>query len=176
MPYYDRHRFLILASPVYYDTDKLLHSRSVYSLQQVREELQAIVRPHDVQHLPGLCLLYIGMRVLLYSKDCIRLGLMNGCECEVEHIVFADEEHIPDDGDLVAGRAHRLQYMPTALLLRSVDAPWQLPVGNLPTRPSHITSRRGLFLLEPSKVDIRRTLSKEVHMACRCMHGIWGAG
>ena len=87
------------------------------------------MRPHDVQHLPGLCLLYIGMRVLLYSKDCIRLGLMNGCECVVEHIVFADEEHIPDDGDLVAGRAHRLQYMPTALLLRSVDAPWQLPVG-----------------------------------------------
>jgi ubiquitin C-terminal hydrolase len=148
----------------------------VFSSLQVREELQAIVRPHDVQHLPGICLLHIGMRVLLYSKDCIRLGLMNGCECVVEHIVFADEECVPDDGELVAGRAHRLQYMPTALLLRSVDAPWQLPIGDLPALPSHITTRRGLFILEPSKADIRRTLSREMKITVtRVQFAVWPA-
>ena len=32
------------------------------------------------------------MQVLLYSKQCVRLQLMNGCLCLVEDILFADEE------------------------------------------------------------------------------------
>ena len=75
-------------------------------------------------HLPGLCFLYIGMRVLLYDKVCVRLGLVNICECVLEHIVFAEEEDVPADGALVARRPHTLQCMPkNALLLRGVGVP-----------------------------------------------------
>ena len=120
-----------------------------YFTQEVRAELQAVVKPSALGHLPGLCFLYIGMRVLIYDKVCVRLGLVNGCECVLEHIVFAAEEAIPVDGALVAGRPHTLQYMPNALLLRAIGVPWQLPVGELPILPDHITDRRGLFILNP---------------------------
>ena len=117
--------------------------------QEIRAELQAVVKPSALGHLPGLCFLYIGMRVLLYDKVCVRLGLVNGCECVLEHIVFAEAEAVPVDGAFVAGRPHTLQYMPNALLLRAIGVPWQLPVGELPILPDHITDRRGLFILNP---------------------------
>ncbi len=75
------------------------------------------------------------MRVLLFDMVCVRLGLVNGCECVVEHIVFAEEDDVPVAGALVAGRPHTLQYMPNALLLRAAGVPWQLPVGELPILP-----------------------------------------
>jgi hypothetical protein len=46
----------------------------------------------QVKNLPGTLPLYRGMRVLLYSKECVRLQLMNGCLCHVEDIIFAEEE------------------------------------------------------------------------------------
>ena len=49
-----------------------------------------------VKNLPGTLPLYRGMRVLLYSKLCVRLQLMNGCVCVLEDIIFADEEAPPD--------------------------------------------------------------------------------
>ena len=67
----------------------------------------------------------------------------------LEHIVFAEEEAVPVDGALVAGRPHALQYMPNALLLRAIGVPWQLLVGELPILPDHSTDRRGLFILNP---------------------------
>ncbi len=73
-----------------------------------------MVKRSALVHVSGVCFLYIGMRVLLYDKVCVRLGLVNDCECVVEHIVFAEEEDVPVDGALVAGRPHALQYMPNA--------------------------------------------------------------
>jgi hypothetical protein len=131
------------------------HVQRRHFTPEVRAELQAVVKPSALEHLPGLCFLYIGMRVLLFDKVCVRLGLVNGCECVVEHIVFAEEEDVPGDGALVAGRPHTLQYMPNALLLRAVGVPWQLPVGELPNLPDHITDRRGLFILNPSQKNLR---------------------
>ena len=107
------------------------------------------MKPSAPGHVPGLCFLYIGMRVLIDDKVCVRLGLVNGSECVLEHIVFAEDEAIPVDGALVAGRPHTLQYMPNALLRRAIGVPWQLPVGELPILPDHITDRRGLFILNP---------------------------
>ena len=132
--------------------------------QEVRAELQAVVKPSELLQLPSLCFLYIGMRVLLFDKVCVRLGLVNGCECVVEHIVFSTEEKVPADGAVVAGRTHMLQYMPNALLLRAVGVPWQLPVGDLPTLPDHITDRRGLFILNP----VEKKLSKK-HTGTNCL-------
>ena len=69
---------------------------------------------------------YEGMRLLIYSKDCVRLGLMKGCECVVVAIIFADEEEsLPDV--VSAGVPIWLSHMPVSLLLRAEGAPWILP-------------------------------------------------
>ena len=85
--------------------------------------------------------------MLLYSKDCARLGLMKGCECIVEQIVFADEEEsLPDV--VVAGVPIWLSHMSVSLLLRAVDALWMLPRTQLPRLPNGF-DRRGLFQILP---------------------------
>ena len=90
----------------------------------------------DVQNLRGFPPLFRGMRMLLYGEKCVRLGLMNGCECTLEEIIFADEEEIPPV--VYAGSPIVLQYLPHQLLLRAVDAQWSLPASQLPTLPSSI--------------------------------------
>ena len=45
--------------------------------------------------------LYVGMRISLLSKDCVRFGLMKGCTCVVEKIVLADGDIFP------AGSLHK---------------------------------------------------------------------
>eukprot|EP00973_Karenia_brevis_P018072 2483355-Karenia_brevis.AAC.1 len=55
---------------------------------------------------------------------------MNGCEVVLEDIQFADEEPMPHS--LLAGCAHELEYLPTALLLRVDGAAWVLPPDELP--------------------------------------------
>ena len=57
-----------------------------------REELQRRANPRATKHLPSFLPLHVGMRLLLFSKDCVRLGLMNGCECVLEHIVIDNGE------------------------------------------------------------------------------------
>ena len=84
------------------------------------------------------------MRVLLYSKECVRLQLMNGCLCHVEDIVFAEEEVRP--GVVYTGDPVLLDIMPQQLLLRAVDAKWALPASQLPELPEDY-DRRCLFLL-----------------------------
>ena len=84
---------------------------------------------------PGILALYVGMRLLLNTKDCLRLALMNGCECILEQIVFAESEVLPTE--IVAGAVYELQYLPTALLLRAVGAAWTLPEEKLPTSSPH---------------------------------------
>ena len=72
--------------------------------------------------------LYKGMRLLLYSKKCARLHLMNGCEVSVEDIIFADSEEDEMPTYAAAGRPIFLRYMPVCLLLRAIGAEWTLPV------------------------------------------------
>ena len=86
------------------------------------------------------------MQVLLYSKQCVRLQLMNGCVCLVEDILFADEETPPEAA--YAGEPVILEYLPLQLLLRALDAPWTLPSLQLPELPADY-DRAGLFLLDP---------------------------
>ena len=69
---------------------------------EMKVELLGKTNPRFLHHLPSFLPLYIGMRLLLYSKDCVRFGLMNGCECVLEHIVFAEEEDLP--APVVAGQ------------------------------------------------------------------------
>ena len=47
----------------------------------MREELMRTTNPRYTKGLPGLLPLYIGMCLTLFSKDCVRFGMMKGCEC-----------------------------------------------------------------------------------------------
>ncbi len=51
----------------------------------------------QVKNLPGTLPLYRGMRLLLYSKECVRLQLMNGCLIQLEEIIFAEDFEEPPD-------------------------------------------------------------------------------
>ena len=115
--------------------------------------------PNKTKHRDGFLALYIGMRLSLHSKECVRFGLMNGCECILEKIIFNDEEPLPDD--LVAGEPWTLTYMPVSLLLRALDVPWALTSTSLPSLPPEM-SRQGLFQLRPSSVNLRVKLEKDL--------------
>ena len=135
--------------------------------------------------MPGTLPLYIGMRLLVHSKDCVRLGIMNGAECILENLIPADEEEI--EAVTTAGQPHQLKYMPTAMLLRAVDAAWTLPSSLLPPLP-HTIDRRGLFLLRPAtdfikhsmrgeeKLHVRRTQFQVIPASTRVVYGAQGEG
>ena len=61
----------------------------------VREELLRRVKPELTKGLPSFLPLYVGMRLILSSKDCVRFGRVKGCTCILRHIVFADHENLP---------------------------------------------------------------------------------
>jgi hypothetical protein len=130
----------------------------------VRRELTDLANPRHTKFIPSILPLYIGMRLLLYSKDCVRFGLMNGCECILEQIVFADEENLP--AAVLAGEAIELEFMPATLILRAVDVPWTLLQQDLPQlAPS--TNRRGLFQLRPKQEHLRRKVGEDAHIQVR---------
>ena len=87
----------------------------------------------------------------------MRFGLMKGCEVVLEHIVFADEESLPE---VVAGEPVHLQFMPTTLMLRGVGLPCMLTGSTRLDLPS--VPRRGLFQLQPLTVYIRRRVEGAV--------------
>ena len=111
----------------------------------IRQEVQQIANPRKTHHLPGICLFVIGMRLLLFSKKCVRLGLMNGCVCRLEDIIFSSREDL--SMSCRSGEACVLRYMPVALLLRAEGVSWTLPNEQLPPLPDGF-DRRGLFLLK----------------------------
>ena len=139
----------------------------------------------QVKNLPGTLPLYCGMRLLLYSKECVRLQLMNGCLCRLEDIIFAEEETLP--AMVFAGEPVLLEYMPLQLLLRAVDAKWILPDSQLPALPKNY-DRRGLFLLgqhtdyftvavgKDSTLHIRRTHFQVVPADARIVYAAQGEG
>jgi len=106
-----------------------------------------IANLRKTKFLPGHLPLYVGMRVLVFGKLCVRLGLMNGCECIVELLVLADEE--PEFDDFTIGAPTQLQYMPAGIALRVTSADWTLPSHMLPALPKAF-DRRGLFFITPS--------------------------
>ena len=135
-----------------------------YFTEAMRTELLQLTNPRLLKHLSSFLPLYLGMRLLLCSKDCVRFGLMNGCECILEHIVFADEETLPEE--VVAGDPVMLQYMPVSLILRAVDAPWRLTDMVCPQMPRTF-SRQGLFQLQPSQVYISRKVERDKYTSVR---------
>ena len=85
--------------------------------QSVHADLLHLVNLEATKSLPSFLPLYIGMRVLLSSKDCVRIGIMKGCPYIVEHIVLADGEVAPVP--MVAGVPRQLTYMPVSLIIRA---------------------------------------------------------
>ena len=115
---------------------------------EIQQELLNRVNPERTKHLPSFLPLYVGMRLLLSSKDCVKFGIMKWCPCILRHIVFADTEILPEQH--VAGHAHHLTYMPITLVLQAEGAIWTLPSSELPASlPSNI-DRRGMFQLRPT--------------------------
>ena len=115
---------------------------------QLRASLLQRVNPDDTSGLPSFLPLYRGMRLLLSSKDCVRLGIVKGCPCILEAIVFADDENLPYEH--VAGQPHHLRYMPVTLLLRAEGAAWSLARDDLPKNLPASLDTRGLFQMRPT--------------------------
>ena len=147
------------------------------------ERLRAlqIANLRNTQQLPGHLAIYVGIHVLVFGKLCVRLGLMNGCECVVERLILANEE--PDFQDFLAGMPTMLEYMPAGIALRAMGADWTLPTYMLPPLPKGY-DRRGLFYLTPStdyfpmlsaqgkKIQIKRTQFTLVSASARV---VWSA-
>ena len=136
-----RRVYVVLASdtPRSVDAEMLTH--------QMRKALLEIAQPRKTKYLPGQCVLHLSMRLLLFSKKCVRLGLMNGCACELVDIIFSRKEELPID--VRTGEDVVCKYMPIALLLRAEGAQWILPHDQLPQDLPPALDRRGLFLLRP---------------------------
>ncbi len=79
----------------------------VNSPPQVLTELLRRVSPEQTKGLPSFLPLYRGMRLLLSSKDCVKLGVVKGCVAILRDIVLADNETVPFG--LMAGEPHQLQ-------------------------------------------------------------------
>ena len=77
-------------------------------------EARKIANLRRVQFLSSHLALYESMHVLLFGKACVRLGLMNGCECRVERIILADDE--PEFEEMTAGVPTCLEYLPAGLV------------------------------------------------------------
>ena len=132
--------------------------------REVISDLLKRASPDKTKELPSFLPLYIGMRLILSSKDCVRLGVMKGCPVILENIVFADEEVLPSIA--VAGRPYQLRYMPISLVLRAEGAVWTLPATELPLRLPKNVDRRGLFLLGPAHDYLRVPIADE-HVSIR---------
>ena len=111
--------------------------------------------------------LCVGMRLLLYRKECVRLRLMSGTLCELVDIVFADEEALPSSE--FAGEPILLEFLPVQLLLRAVDAEWVLPRSLLPDLPDDV-DRRGLFPLEKHTDSFPLLIGKDDKLHIRRTH------
>ena len=142
-----RRVYVVLASdtPRSVDAEMLTH--------QMRKALLEIAQPRKTKYLPGQCVFHLGMRLLLFSKKCVRLGLMNGCACELVDIIFSHKEELPID--VRTGEDVVCKYMPIALLLRAEGAQWILPDKQLPQDLPPSLDRRGLFLLRPQTAHFR---------------------
>ena len=53
-----------------------------------------LANPEKTKGLQGFLPLYRGMKLMLSSKDCVKLGIVKGCPCTLEEIILADDIHI----------------------------------------------------------------------------------
>lgn len=83
------------------------------------------------------------MKLLLSSRDCVRFGIVKGCPCVLEDIVFGKQEVLPYER--VAGQLHELEFMPVSMILRAEGALWTLPPSELPSGILAPVDKRGLF-------------------------------
>ena len=140
--------------------DEVVHAEDKGKMNAaVYSDLLKRVRPDDTKGLPSFLPLHRGMRFILSTKDCVRLGVMKGCPVILENIIFADEEVVPSVA--VAGEPLHLRFMPICLLLRAEHVPWTLPATELPLKIPFEVDRRGLFLLRPSHDYLRVLLEDE---------------
>ena len=126
---------------------------------EVRKDLLRLANPDQTKGLPGFLPLYVGMRLLISSKDCVRLGIMKGCPCILRGIVFSDDETLPMDQ--VSGQPHHLTYMPASLILQAEGADWTLPSSELPSSLPANIDRRGFFQLRPTYDYISAKVGEE---------------
>ena len=83
--------------------DEAVHDKDAAKLTpKVRDELLKRANPEKTTGRPGFLPLYVGMRLLISSKDCVRLGIMKGCPCVLRDIVFSDDEVLPNIRSLVS--------------------------------------------------------------------------
>ena len=136
-----RRVYVVLAS------DAVRSAEDEMLTHKMRKAMLEIAQPRKTNYLPGQSVFHLGMRLLLFSKLCVRLGLMNGCACELVDIIFSQKEELPID--VRTGEDVVCKYMPIALLLRAEGAQWILPHDQLPQDLPPALDRRGLFLLRP---------------------------
>ena len=142
---------MLLRQPLYIlqANDMVVDSKHAAKMvPAVQEELLRRNNPRTTQGLPSILPLYIGMRLTLQTKDCVRLGLMKGCVCIVRHIVFAAEEQLRETTQ--ENHVIYLTYMPIALWLQALDADWTLPEQYISADMPATTNRRGLFHIQPT--------------------------
>ena len=157
-----------LAEPLYVvqARDEVVHSEDLEKFSEsLKTELLRRVNPEQTKGLPSFLPLHRGLRLLLSSKDCVRLGIMKGCPVVLREIVFADDEVLPYHQ--VAGHAHSLQYMPVSLLLQAEDVAWTLPAEDLPQDLPQGVDRRGLFQLKPSCDYLRGVRVDDAYISVR---------
>ena len=115
------------------------------------------LRARECKRSPGVLPLRRKGRYQIFSKACVRLGLMNGCEVILEDVHFHPHEPLP--AHYYSGAPHICKYLPESLLVRVPGVAWALhETHHFPALPPGL-DRRGLVLLQPEKVDFKMDVS-----------------
>jgi hypothetical protein len=127
---------------------------------EVRGKALHYLQARECKRSPGVLPLRRKGRYQIFSKACVRLGLMNGCEVILEDIHFHKEERLPVH--YYTGAAHICKYLPESLLVRVPGVAWSLhATHHFPYLPPEF-DRRGLVLLQPEEVFFKMDLSGAV--------------
>ena len=105
--------------------DSIAGNFDIARRQALKDELLLKMNFTTTGYRPSCLLIYVGMRVLLQKMYCHKLGLTKWAECVVEHIQFSDKENIGRHAK--SANPIVLSHMPDEILLRAIDASWELP-------------------------------------------------
>ena len=119
---------------------------------EIQQVLQAKANHKSTGRRQSLLLLYEGCRMLLDGKTCATLGLMNGTEVIVEHIMLDERDQSRFARAETNEPLLTLKHMPLGLMCRAPQEKWVLPKHLLPGVPDDLPlhKSRGLFLVRPS--------------------------
>ena len=103
-----------LSTPLYVSVacDVCPGNKNATLTNAMRETLLRQSNLHKIKNLPSTLPLYRSMRLLLYSKECARLLLMNGCVCILEDILFNENEDLPAHSNAGSDSTHLLTHTP----------------------------------------------------------------